>query len=133
MRRTGRSRIALLAVLALLGWLAGPLWADCCPSLTAATATQMPGCHEESAPEIHPPCCGGKAAAPTKDCCGLFQAVAPATVTPTPAPAPCCELTAPLTPAEPVRQDAAPVRLPPLPPPLHTDVGLYTLHAVFLI
>ena len=133
MRRTGRNRIALLAVLALLGWLAGPIWADCCASVTTATATPMSGCHEESAPEIHPACCGGKGVAPTRDCCGLVQAVAPATVTSIPAPAPLCALPAPLTPAEPVRQDAAPVRLPPLPPPLHADVGLFTLHAVFLI
>lgn len=130
MRRTGRNRIALLAVLALLGWLAGPTWADCCKS---ATATPMPGCHEKSAPEIHPPCCGGKEVAPTGDCCGLVRAAAPATATPTVAPAPLCEPTSPLTPAEPVRQDAAPVRLPPIPPPLFADVGLYTLHAVFLI
>jgi hypothetical protein len=93
----------------------------------------MPGCHEESAPEIHPACCGGKEVAPTGGCCGLVKAVAPATVTPTPAPAPPCELTSPANPAEPIQQDAAPVRLPPLPPPLHADVGLFTLHAVFLI
>lgn len=133
MRRTGRTRIAVLALLALLGWLAGPTWADCCASMTTATATPMPGCQGERAPEIHPPCCGGKEVAPTGSCCGRISAAAPATATPTPAPAPLCASISPGTPAEPVQQDAAPVRLPPLPPPLHAGVGLYTLHAVFLI
>jgi hypothetical protein len=133
MRRTGPNRTAMTAivtVLALLGWLSGPLWAGCCPSETTAPATSMTGCHGESAPKIQPPCCGGKEAG---NCCGRIQAVAPATATPTPAPAPLCAQLSPLSSAEPVQQDAAPVRLPPLPPPLHADVGLYTLHAVFLI
>lgn len=93
----------------------------------------MPGCHEESAPEIHPPCCGGKDVAPAGDCCGRIQAAAPATAPPTAAPAPLCAQTSPLTLAEPVRQDAAPVRLSRLRPPLHPDVGLFTLYSVFLI
>ena len=133
MRRTGRNRIAVtagLALLALLGWLAGPIWADCCSS---ATATPMPGCQGESAPKIQPPCCGGKEVAPTGDCCGRIQATAPATATPTPAPAPLCAPISPDALAEPAQPDAAPVRLPPVPPPLHAGVGLFTLHAVFLI
>lgn len=136
MRRIGRNRIAVTAgaaLLALLAGIAGPLWAGCC---TSATATLMPGCHEESAPEIHPPCCGGKEMAPTGaagDCCGRIQAAAPATATPTAAPAPLCAPTSPPVPAEPVRQDAAPVRLPLHPPPLHAGVGLFTLFSVFLI
>jgi hypothetical protein len=137
MRRTGRTRTALPAILAMaamLCWLAGPIWADCCKPVIppAAMATPMPGCHGESAPEIHPACCGGKEVAPAGDCCGRIQAAAPATATPTAAPAPLCAFLSP-TPAEPVRQDAAPVRPPALPPPIHADVGLYTLHAVFLI
>lgn len=134
MKRIGRNRIPVTAgaaLLALLVWLAGPVWADCCKPMAAAAA--MTGCHEESAPAIHPACCGGKEADSTGGCCGLVQAVAPATVTPTPAPAPLCELTSPYTSAEPIQRSAAPVRLPPLPPPLYADVGLYTLHAVFLI
>lgn len=133
MRRTGQHRIAtnVVALLALLGWLAGPTWADC--ACMSAPATQMSGCHGESAPEIHPVCCGGKEVAPAGDCCGLIQAATPATATPATAPAPLCAELSPLTPAEPAPQDAAPVRLSSLPPPLHADVGLYTLHAVFLI
>jgi hypothetical protein len=133
MRRTGRNRIAMTAIVAVLAMLAGPTWAGCCPSKTTAPATQMSGCHGESAPEIHPPCCGGKEVAPSGDCCGRIQATAPATATPTPAPAPLCAQLSPLSSAEPVQPDVSPVRLPPLPPPLHADVGLYTLHAVFLI
>jgi hypothetical protein len=140
MRRTGRNRIAItagMAIVAVLALLAGPTWAGCCPSETTAPATPMtspmPGCHGESAPEIHPPCCGGKEVASTGDCCGRIQATAPSTATPTPAPAPICAQLSPLSPAEPVQKDAAPVRLPALPPPLHADVGLYTFHAVFLI
>jgi hypothetical protein len=133
MRRTGRNRIAMTVLVAVLALMAGPTWAGCC---TSAPATHMSGCHGKSAPEIHPACCGGKEVAPTGaigDCCGRLQATAPATATPTPAPAPLCAQLFPIRSAEPVQQDAAPVRLPALPPPLHADVGLYTLHAVFLI
>jgi hypothetical protein len=92
----------------------------------------MPGCQAESAPEIHPPCCGGKEMTPTRDCCGRIEATAPAS-TPTVVPAPLCAPISPAASAEPVQPDAAPVRLPPVPPPLYADVGLFTLHAVFLI
>jgi hypothetical protein len=116
-------------IAAVLALLAGPTWAGCC---TSAPATHMSGCHGKSAPEIHPPCCGGKEMAPIRDCCGQIEATAPVTASAATAPAPVCAPISLIIPAEPF-QDAAPVRIPLHPPPLHADVGLYTLHAVFLI
>ena len=138
MRRTGRTRTAVLALLAVLSGLSGPVWAVCV-ACQPATAAPMTGCHG-ARPAIHPACCGGSAVAPAKGCCGHLAAAEPLATAPPSAvrlaPAGIALAASTASAAETVRQTAVPVRLSPPPedpPPLYADVGLYTLHAVFLI
>jgi hypothetical protein len=116
-RRTRNA--ALLLVLTLLAGLPGVLYAACGP---CATRSAMPCCQSSGAPTVKaPPCCGTfKAPVPAS------QVVGPSVPAPVMLPAPLG-----LTMEPGVER---PLRAPhPAPPLLHEGVGLYTLHAVFLI
>ena len=119
MKLDRRARIALLLVLALLAGLPGVLYAACGPCPAPST---MSCCHPSTAPAVKaPPCCGTvKTPAPAS------RAIGPSVSAPV-------ALAAPLAlPAEPLAE--RPLQAPHPPPPLlHEGVGLYTLHAVFLL
>jgi len=138
MESTRRTRNVSLALLVLLAGLPGCLYAGCdaCPLATARTlgASHFSG----GTPRVAPPCCPQDNASPTvrnASCCG-FRAAVPAetsrAVVLSPAPAVAPALAAPVILCdEPVAARAA---VPaPDPPPLHSGLGLYTLHSVFLI
>ncbi len=131
MRRTGPTRIAALALIALLIGLPGLLWADC---PCKAMSRQPSGCHEESGPSFHPECCGGGAAR-INVCCGR-PAEAPATGTEAaispkmPASAEVCPAAVPVVFVRP--ETPEPVR-PSADPPWYEGVDLCTLHSTLLI
>jgi hypothetical protein len=117
-----RTRIALLLVLAFLAGLPGVLSAACgpCPARSGA----MSCCHSSAAPTIKaPPCC------PTVKT--LPPALASRPVEP-PAPVPAVLAVPFALPAE-LRPEPPLPATSSVPPFLHEGVGLYTLHAVFLI
>lgn len=122
MKPDRRTRIAFLLLLALLAGLPGVLSAACGPLCAARSA--MPCCHPG----------GGAPTVKARSCCETLETLAPVQVSQAvqPAPAGPVALAAPLAlPAEPLA--ARPLPAPPGPPLLHEGIGLYTLHAVFLI
>ena len=127
-------RIAILALVALL--MSTSAWA-LCGACQAAPAVERPGCHE-APPAVQPDCCDGGAVGPAEDCCGQLTEATPVATERSSArlaAAATC-LAVAFTEAESIHRDSLPVRLSSPeenPPPLHTDIGLYTLHAVFLI
>src|SRR3954454_5733269 len=112
---------ALLLILALLAGLTGVLSAACgpCPARNV-----MPCCQSSATPMVKaPPCCGTvKTPAPVP----ASRAVEPSASAPV-------ALAAPLVLATEPRAERPLVVPHPAPPLLHEGVGLYTLHAVFLI
>jgi hypothetical protein len=117
MKLDRRTRTAAL----LLAGLPGVLYAACgpCPARTA-----MPCCQASDAPTVKAP-----------SCCEALKTLAPAPASRAVQPAPfvTVALAAPLAlPAEPLAERPHPAP-PPAPPLLHEGIGLYTLHAVFLI
>jgi hypothetical protein len=110
------TRVIALLVLALLAGSPGALLAAC--------EDCHPCCRPSAVPMVGAP-----------SCCPTMQAAAPeealpATVPPTP---PVLMATAAVElPAEEMVAELAPEPLPN-PPPLHQGLGLYTLHATFLI
>ena len=123
MKPDRRTRIAVLLLLALVAGLPGLLSAACGPLCAARSA--MPCCHPA----------GGAPTVKARSCCETLETLAPVQVSRAvqPAPAGPVALAAPLAlPAEPLAARPLPAP-PPAPPPLHEGVGLYTLHAVFLI
>ncbi|HEY2293456.1 MAG TPA: hypothetical protein VGM86_22360 [Thermoanaerobaculia bacterium] len=121
MKLDRRTRIAFLLILTLLAGLPGVLSAACgpCPARNA-----MPCCQSSATPMVKaPPCCGTvKTPAPVP----ASRAVEPFASAPV-------ALAAPVVLALEPRVER-PFRAPhPAPPLLHEGVGLYTLHAVFLI
>jgi hypothetical protein len=117
-------RAAVLLALAVLVGSAGALYAECavaCPFGEGAA--------------VHPCCRPGAAPAMRgASCCETLEAAAPVPASRAVAPAPAVSLapSAPVAlPIEPAASDP-PAALPD-PPPLHEGIGLYTLHAAFLI
>lgn len=132
MRRTGRTRIAALVLIALLIGAPGLLRAGC----FSCKASSYPGmaCHPEKGPELHPACCGGTAAF-VRDCCtdskGALSAGNEAALAPqSPASVAVFPDSIPVLFLLPESPD--PVRLV-ADPPWHERVGLYTLYSAFLI
>src|SRR5262245_12888347 len=121
-----RTRIVALLILAVLAWSPGVLYAGCaaaCPFGKAAAGHR---------------CCLSGGAAPavrTASCCETLRTAAPVETSRAVAPA----VAMALSPAPPAVLPVAPVLSAPLaelplsPPPLHEGIGLYTLHAAFLI
>jgi len=120
MKLDRRTRIALLLILALLAGLPGVLSAcGPCPARSA-----MPCCQSSGAPTVKAP-----------SCCETFKTPAPvpASRAVEPSASAPVALAAPLVLATEPRAER-PLPVPhPAPPLLHEGVGLYTLHAVFLI
>ena len=131
MRRTGRIRIAALALITLLIGLPGLLRAGCS---SCQTVSKHAGCHQESGPAFHPACCGGSATLVDR-CCGSLTgtpsdgteiAVAPKA----PASAATCPVAAPVVFVQ--LETPNPVRLA-TDPLIHEGIGLYTLLSILLI
>jgi len=121
MKLDRRTRIAaLFLILALLAGLPG-VFAACgpCPARSA-----MPCCQSSGAPTVKaPPCCGTvKTPAPVP----VSRTVEPSVVAPV-------ALAIPFVLATESRVERPLFAPHPSPPLLHEGVGLYTLHAVFLI
>ena len=117
-----RTCIAFLLLLALVAGLPGLLSTACGPLCAARSA--MPCCHPG----------GGSPTVKAPSCCEVFKTFAPAPVSwaVQPASSAPVSLAAPLALlAEPLAE--RPLSAPPGPPLLHEGVGLYTLHAVFLL
>jgi hypothetical protein len=126
MKPARRTRIAALLVLATLAWSPGVLSAGCaiaCPFAKAVAGRR---------------CCrphGGAPAVGAASCCEALRATSPvetsrAVAPSSPAafsPAPPAELPEVQVASEPIPE------VPLSPPPLHEGIGLYTLHAAFLI
>lgn len=135
MRQTGPSRLAALALLALLLGVPGIVWAHC-PACEAAGAPQASGCHKDNGPKLLPEHCGGGAGRVADPCCGRLEAPAPTSATTAvTAPTPPSPALAPLAaaPAIPLRQE--PARPPRLAgePLLREGTGLFLLLSVFRI
>jgi hypothetical protein len=132
-----RTRIVLLVSLVLAAWLPGTLYAGCdaCP---LATVGSMAGGPSGGAPRVAPPCCPQNGASPAiraNGCCSRLRTAVPAETSRAVAP-PSPSSFSPAPPAALPGAPAAaePIAEPPLSPPLlHDGVGLYTLHAAFLI
>lgn len=121
MKPDRRTRTALLLILTLLAGLPGVLSAACGPCPTRST---MPCCQSSGAPTVKAP-----------SCCEAVKTLAPAPASRAiePSASAPVALAAPLSlPAEPLA-DPPLFAPPPVPPLLHEGIGLYTLHAVFLI
>ena len=125
MKPVRRTRIAALLVLATLAWSPAVFSAGCvvaCPFAKAA------GGH----------CCrpyGGAPAVGAASCCEALRATSPVETSRAVAPSSSVAFS-PAPPAELPDVQVAPEPLPevpPSPPPLHEGIGLYTLHAAFLI
>jgi hypothetical protein len=126
MRRSGQVGIAAVLLLALLLGAAGPLFAGCaaaCPFGKVAAGHR---------------CCLSAGIAPsmrTASCCETLRAAAPVETSRAVAPSPAMAF----APAPPVELPGAAVAAAPIAdlplgsPPLHEGIGLYTLHAAFLI
>jgi hypothetical protein len=126
MKPVRRTRIAALLILAALAWSPGVLYAGCAAVCPFANA------------KVVSPCCRTHGAAPAvraASCCETLRAAAPAATAQAIKPAASAPfaLVAPLAkPSEP----ACGLEIAALlfdPPPLHQGIGLYTLHATFLI
>lgn len=125
-----RIRITALLVLALVACSPAGLFAGCgvsCPFMGAMGAKSGMSGHR---------CCPQSAALAVRaaSCCETVQAAAAETSRAIRPPAPVLlALAAPLAlPSEPLAEPRA-VEPPASPPPLHEGIGLYTLHAAFLI
>jgi hypothetical protein len=135
MRNTGQTRTAALGLLVLLSGMAGP-FQTVCAACEPAPVTPMTGCHGVPAPAPHPACCDGSAVAPAPGSCGCFAAAAPiATADWTLLRlVPAVSAVPLVAAAEAAAPSVAPVRLPEEPPSsASASVGLYLLHAAFLI
>ena len=114
--------ILLALVVSLPGWLCAG-----CEACTSKPAPAVSGCHEDGKAPV--------AITTRIGCCGHAEIATPVAVPRAAA--------APVSPAVPVALPALPVRpmdlraaafhTPGEPPALHEGVGLYTLHAAFLI
>ncbi|HEX6864740.1 MAG TPA: hypothetical protein VF414_18055, partial [Thermoanaerobaculia bacterium] len=94
---------------------------------TSQPAPAVSGCHESP--------CAPAAITARADCCGHGESATPPAV-PQASAAPVQSVAPASLPALPVRPAAllvAAFHAPGEPPPLHEGVGLYTLHAAFLI
>ena len=128
MTPTRRLPIALIALLALLAWLPGALWAGggTCPLLAKAFAAGDPA--------VAPPCCPRNAERSFRmaDCCRPPLAVAPVKASRT------AESPASLAPPGSAELASEPLAVPSVPlsaglPSLPEGIPLYTLHATLLI
>jgi hypothetical protein len=123
-----RIRLTALVVLALVACSPGGLFAGCgvaCPFMAAMASQSGHRCCPQSA----------TSSVRAASCCETVQAAAPAETSRgirPPAPV-LLALAAPLAlPSEPLAEPRA-SGPPASPPPLHEGIGLYTLHAAFLI
>lgn len=128
MTPTRRLPTALIALLALLAWLPGALWAGggTCPLLANASTA--------GGPAVAPPCCPRNAerAFRAADCCHPPLTVAPVTVSRV------AESPVALAPPGPAELASEPLAVPSVPlsaglPSLPEGIPLYTLHATLLI
>jgi hypothetical protein len=126
MKPTSRTRIVTLLILAVLACSPGALYAGCasaCPFGKVAAGHR---------------CCLSGGAAPalrTASCCESLRTAAPVETSRAVAPSPAMAF-APAPPVElpDAAVTSAPIAEPTLGPPLlHEGIGLYTLHAAFLI
>jgi len=126
MQPTRRTRIAALLILAALAWSPGVLFAGC------AAACPMAGASAKL------PCCRTHSAAPAMraaSCCETLKAGASAETSRAVRP-PASVLFVLVTPLALLAEPVSPPTVAALvsePPPLHEGIGLYTLHATFLI
>lgn len=121
------TRITAFLALALLACSPGVLFAGCgvaCPFGLAMAEASAHRCCRPS---------GGMAVKPAS-CCETVRAAVPVETSRAvqPPPMPLALASAANLPSEPVSRPALP-EIPESPPPLHGKVGLYTLHAAFLI
>lgn len=141
MESTRRIGTALLAVLTLLSLAAGAFCGGCdaCPLVTAGSMVRsLPG---GAPPSVAPPCCHHQRTSPTilkAGCCSRMRTAVPIEAS--------RAVLQSSSSASVALAAAAPADLPaetaaeapafdgiPAPPLLHERVGLYTLHAAFLI
>ncbi|HSF39736.1 MAG TPA: hypothetical protein VLT87_08085 [Thermoanaerobaculia bacterium] len=114
--------ILLALVVSLPGWLCAG-----CEACTSKPAPAVSGCHESD--------CASSAMTTRADCCGHAETATPPSVpraAATPV-SPAVPAALPALPVRPMDLRAAAFHTPEEPPALHEGVGLYTLHAAFLI